>query len=153
MTQLQWADLIIDEIPADQFQNWLSPWYNVVDGPVAPAFLTKFGSWFLRRPQGHVEMLDVLNGTITHASTTYDDFVREVNEPWWQEIFLHSELVLQLHHSGKIPGPGQCYALAPHPAFGGPNPMNGDEVDPRFVTIMDVPVWQSICAQALGMAT
>ena len=31
------------------------------------------------------------------------------------------------------------------------NPANGDAVDPRFVMVMDVAVWQSLCAQALGL--
>lgn len=152
MTQLDWADLIIDDLTPDQSHDWLCPWFNVIEGRVAPAFMTKFGSWFLRRPEGHVEFLDVLSGTVTRANATYDAFVQELNEQWWQEIFLHSELVLQLHNAGKIPAPGQCFALAPHPAVGGPNPMDGDTVDPRFVTLMDIPVWQSICAQSLGVA-
>ena len=33
---------------------------------------------------------------------------------------------------------GQCYALAPHPAIGGPNPANGERVDPRLVKYMDI---------------
>jgi hypothetical protein len=151
MTQLTWADLIVDDLTADQFKDWLAPWEPMIVGRVAPAFMTKFGSWFLRRPEGHVEILDVLSGTITQANASYDDFVRELNERWWQEIFLLSELILQLHDTGKIPAPGQCYALAPHPALGGPNPMNGDSVDPRFVTVMDVPLWQSLCAQMVGV--
>ena len=71
-------------------------------------------------------------------------------EPWWQEVYLLSELVLRLHEAGKVPGPGECYALAPHPTLGGPNPLDGGEVDPRFVTVMDVSVWQTICSQAIA---
>jgi hypothetical protein len=151
MTQLAWVDLIVDDLTADQFKDWLAPWESIIVGRVAPAFMTKFGTWFLRRPEGHVEMLDVLSGTIAQASANYNDFVRDVNEQWWQELFLCSELIMRLHDAGKIPAPGECYALAPHPAIGGPNPMNGDSVDLRFVTLMDVPLWQSICAQVVGV--
>jgi hypothetical protein len=28
------------------------------------AFMSKFGTWFLRRPEGHVEMLDVSTGEV-----------------------------------------------------------------------------------------
>ena len=66
-------------------------------------------------------------------------------------MYLLSELVLRLHEAGKVPGPGQCYALAPPPALGGPNPANGEAVDPRFVLVVDVAVWQSICAQSVGL--
>jgi hypothetical protein len=109
-----------------------------------------FGFWFLRRPEGHVEMLDVFTGQVERIANSYEDFMREVNEQWWQEAYLFSELVYQLHQKGKIPGPGQCYALAPHPALGGPNPANGDAIDLRFIMVTDVVVWQSICVQFLA---
>lgn len=152
MIELDWNDLIVDDLTAEEFRDGLMPWHNLITGRVAPVFMTKFGSWYLRRPDGQVDLLDVLNGTLTVANRSYEDFVREVNQRWWQEIFLHSELVARLHVVGKIPSPGQCYALAPHPALGGPNPLNGDTVEPSFVTVMDIPVWQSICAQSLGIA-
>ena len=151
MSRLTWPDLLIEDISSEQFRDWLAPWAGVVSGRVAPALLSKFGFWFLRRPEGHVELLDVCTGQLDRAADSYDEFMREVNEPWWQEVYLLSELVLQLHAAGKVPGPGQCYALAPHPALGGPNPANGDAVDPRSVLITDVVVWQSICAQSLGI--
>lgn len=96
-------------------------------------------------------MLDVLTGQVERVADSYEVFMREVNEQWWRETYLFSELVYQLHEAGKAPGPGQCYALAPHPALGGPNPANGDAIDPRFVMVSDVLVWQSICAQSLGV--
>ena len=151
MSRLTWADLLIDDITPDQFRDWLAPWAGVVGGTVAPAFLSKFGFWFLRRPAGAVEMLDVFTGQLQEVADSYEAFVREVNEQWWQEVYLLSELVLQLHDAGKVPGPGQCYALAPHPALGGPNPAIGEVIDPRFVQVMDVVVWQSLCVQFLGV--
>ncbi|MHB1426833.1 MAG: T6SS immunity protein Tdi1 domain-containing protein [Gemmataceae bacterium] len=96
-------------------------------------------------------MLDVLTGRMERMADTFDEFMSDVNNQWWQETYLFSELVYQLHQAGKVPGPGQCYALAPHPALGGPNPGNGDAIDPRFVMITDVIVWQSICAQLHGV--
>jgi hypothetical protein len=151
MSRLTWADLIIEDITPNQFRDWLAPWAGVVTGPVAPAFLSKFGFWFLRRQSGHVEMLDVFTGQLDRVAETYEEFIGEVNEQWWQEAYLFSELVYQLHQAGKVPGPGQCYALAPHPALGGPNPASGDTIDPRFVLVVDVRVWQFLCAQSLGL--
>src|SRR5262245_39231648 len=147
---LTWDDLIIEEISPQQFQQWIEPWIRIIAGRVAPAFLSKFGTWFLRRPEGYVEMLDVFTGTVHRVADSYEDFLAEVNQQWWQEVYLLSELVLHLHEAGKVPGPGQCYALAPHPALGGPNPLNGDAVDPRFVMLMEVFVWQEICWQAVS---
>jgi hypothetical protein len=76
-----------------------------------------------------------------------------VNECAWQEVYLLSESVLRLHEADEIPDPGQCYAVAPQHAHGGPNPRNGDAIDPRLVMVMDVVVWQKICAQAVGGRT
>lgn len=149
---LAWADLIIEDITPEDFQQWLEPWEDRIGGRVAPVFLSKFGTWFLRRPEGHVDMLDVFTGAVHRMADRYDDFVAEVNEQWWQEVYLLSELVLRLHEAGKVPDPGQCYGLTPHPARGGPNPSNGDAIDPRFVMLLDVFVWQTICAQSVGRA-
>jgi hypothetical protein len=150
MARLTWADLLIENITAEQFKDWISPWAGVVSGRVAPAYLNKFGSWFLRRPEGHVEMLDVFTGQLFRVADSYEEFMRNVNERAWQEEFLLSELVYELHLAGKIPGPAQCYLLAPHPAIGGPIPAKGNPIDTKFVMVGDIAVWQSICAQMLA---
>jgi hypothetical protein len=150
MTRLTWDDLLIQNITSEQFHDWIAPWTGLIQGRIAPAFISKFGLWFLRRPEGAVEMLNVLTGQVERMAETYDDFMRDVNEQWWQESYLFSELIFQLHQANKIPGPEQCYALAPHPALGGPNPYAGDTIDSKFVMLMDIIVWQSICAQSVG---
>ena len=151
MSRLTWDELLVQDIAPEQFRDWLSPWTSIVTGRVAPAFMSKFGFWFLRRPEGQVEMLDVFTGHLERLADTYEDFIGQVNEPWWHEAYLFSELVYQLHQANKVPGPSECYALAPHPALGGPNPSAGDAIEPKFVTVMNVNVWQSICAQSLGV--
>ncbi|MBO0700247.1 MAG: hypothetical protein J2P46_17740 [Zavarzinella sp.] len=147
--RLTWSDLLIEGISPADFQRWLLPWSSVVRGRVAPAFMSKFGTWFLRRPEGHVEMLDVFTGKVSRVANTYEGFVAEVNDRSWQEVYLLSELVFRLHQEGKVAGPGECYALAPHPALGGPNPLAGEAVDTRFVLVMDIGVWQHLCAQSI----
>ena len=150
MSRLTWSDLIIEDISLEEFQSWIAPWSAVVVGRVAPAFLSRFGFWFLRRPEGQVELLDVFTGELSKLADTYEEFIREVNQQWWQEVYLLSELVDRLHGEGKVPGSRQCYALMPHPRLGGPNPANGEAVDSRYVMVMDVGVWQSLCAQIVG---
>ncbi len=151
MCRLAWTDLLIEDIAPERFEAWLTPWAGIITGHVGPMFLNTFGFIFLRRPEGHVEMLDVFTGELARMANTHDDFVRDVNEVWWQEAFLFPEVVYQLHQAGKVPGPGQCYAICPHPALGGPNPAKGQPVDTRFVMVMDVAAWQSLCAQSLGI--
>ncbi len=151
MTRLTWSDLLVEDITPDEFRDWIAPWSGAIAGQIAPAFVSKFGFWFLRRPEGHVELLDVYTGELSKVADSYEAFMRDVNEQWWQEIYLFSKVVSDLHAKNLIPGPGQCYAIAPHPALGGPDPGSDDPLDSRFVTIMDIKVWQSICAQLLGV--
>ncbi|MCA9092913.1 MAG: hypothetical protein KDA68_05470 [Planctomycetaceae bacterium] len=147
---LTWNDLIIDQFNPEQVEAWIEPWNGTIQGQIAPVFFNKFGAWFLRRPQGYVEMLDVFTGSIQRISNTYEEFIAEVNQPWWQEAYLLSAYVSFLHDAGKIPDTNQCYALAPHPALGGPNPACGDAIEARFVMIMDMLVWQRVCSQAVN---
>jgi len=149
MSRLTWSDLLIEDLNADACRQWLGHWSWLIGGRLAPIFLNTFGSWFIRRPEGPVEFLDVLTGTVEQVAGSYEEFIRLVNGPPWQEIYLLSQLVFELHGQGKVPGPGQCYALTPHPALGGPNPVCGDSIDPQFVMIMDIGVWQSLCGQLL----
>jgi hypothetical protein len=64
----------------------MAPWAGVVAGRVAPDFLNKFGWWFLRRPEGPVEMFDLFTGRLERMADSYEDFIRDVNERWWQEV-------------------------------------------------------------------
>jgi hypothetical protein len=60
--KLTWPDLLVEDIAPEEFTRWISPWSGFISGPLAPAFLNKFGVWFLRRPEGPVDMLDVERG-------------------------------------------------------------------------------------------
>jgi hypothetical protein len=148
--KLTWSDLIIDGLPSDELAALLAPWSFVLQDRVAPIFLNKFGSWFLQRPSGCVDVLDVLTASIETVAPSHDAFVARVNERNWQEEYLLSRLVYDLHHAGKIPGPKECYALAPHPALGGPNPQLGELVQLDHITVMSLRLWQSLCRQSLG---
>lgn len=136
--ELSWADLITEDLDRGEAQRILRGWARLVSGPVAPVFLSKFGDWFLRRPGGQVQKLDVLRGDLATLAASPEEFRGRVNSRDWQEEHLVSPLVYSLHEQGKVPGPGQCYAVAPHPIFGG-------RLEPRFIAVADIPVRQSIC--------
>jgi hypothetical protein len=147
--RLTWADLMVPSFSAEDLQRWLKPWSSLVGGPIGVEFMSMFGVWFFRRPDGTVGMLDVLSGAVEPVAENYDEFVASVNDPQWQEAYFCSKLVFQLHQEGKVPKPGQCYALAPHPALGGRNPMQGESVDTQFVFVMDIDLWQDLCVQSV----
>jgi hypothetical protein len=149
---LGWDDLLIQDVADDDIERWIAEWRGIVAGPIAVAFLNKFGVWFLRRPDGPVDMLDVFSGDVERVADTYEALVANVNDPAWQEVYLLSKLVYELRESGAVPGPGECYAVVPPAPFGGPNPMAGDVVTASQVMVMRVEAWQAICAQAVRAA-
>lgn len=143
---------MIEDVADLDVETWLADWRGILTGQATVAFLNKFGVWFLRRPDGPVDMLDVFSGDVERVADTYEAFVASVNDPAWQEVYLLSNLVHELHESGAIPGPGECYAVAPPAPFGGPNPMGGDVVSTSQVMVMRMAAWQATCAQAVRAA-
>lgn len=137
--KLTWDDLLIQSIPPGEAARCLGMWGDFVHGRVTPIFMSKFGDWFLRRPDGSTVELSVLEGTVETVARTPEEFGNLVNMQDWQELHLLSLQIYDLHERGIIPGSGQCYAFAPHPAFVG-------KIDLRTAMIMDISVWQSICA-------
>jgi hypothetical protein len=138
--KLQWNDLFIEDLEPVTFSRWLDEWSWLLSGPVAPLFLSKFGDWFLRRPDGTTDMINVLDGTLEQVAVTPEEFLRNVNQREWQENYLLSELVFELHQRGKVPARGECYGFAPHPLFTG-------RLDVDLVMVMNLGAWQAICAQ------
>jgi len=144
--QLNWQDLITENIPTELAKQSLAEWSWLVGGQCAPLFLSKFGDWFLRRPDGSTQLLDVLEGNLSTIAATPDEFQALVNNREWQEERLLSQLIYNLHAKGVIPEAGQCYGFAPHPALSG-------RIDSNDVILIDVRVWQSICSQVFSEQT
>src|SRR5438874_2389431 len=140
MAQLSWSDLIIESVATEDARAWLEIWAPWIQGPVAPLFMSKFGDWFLRRPDGGTDELSVIEGTYSSVASTPEEFASLVNSQAWQEQHLLSFQVAQLHERGIIPQAGQCYAFVPHPALLG-------RIDIERMMLMDIGVWQHICAQ------
>jgi hypothetical protein len=139
-TKLTWDDLLIESIPESDVFKWLGYWSGMVGGRAALVFMSKFGDWFLRRPEGSTDQLSVIEGTCSTVASTPEEFALLVNTQAWQEEHLLSFQVAQLHERGIIPQRGQCYALVPHPMWLG-------RIDIERVMLMDIGAWQHICAQ------
>lgn len=141
--QLGWDDLLIQNLQQRECERWLSHWSGWVLGRVLPLYMSKFGDWFLRQPDGSTSELSVLEGTYKIIASTPDEFVGLINSQEWQQEHLLSRLVLQLHERNIIPAEGQCYGFAPHPILSG-----------RIVTndalIMPIGAWQYVCADMLA---
>src|SRR5581483_10245601 len=124
--KLTWDDLLIQHISPEDARAWIAPWSHLVTGPFAPVFMSKFGDWFLRRPDGSTDELSVIEGTLRRVAVTPDEFMANVNRVEWQEEHLLSFHVAQLHERGLITG----------------------RIDLNLARIMTMRVWQSIAAQS-----
>jgi hypothetical protein len=138
---LTWSDLLIEDFDRDRATALLDLWGWLVGDEAEPVVLSKFGDWFLRRPDGRTEMLDVLEGTLSTVAGSPGEFEDRVNDPGWRDEYLLPALIAELHRRDKVPGPGQCYALIPLPREGG-------RFEPEFILVADLALWQAICAHS-----
>lgn len=137
---LRWDDLIVDDLTPEEMRQWLGEWSWLIPGDLRPVFLSKFGDWFLRCPDGSIQMLSVLEGKLLPIAASAEEFHSAVNSTEWQEKYFRSHLVEELHGEGRVPGRGKCYAFAPHPCLGG-------SIGRQQVIVVDIPVWQQFCSQ------
>ncbi|MGA2853299.1 MAG: hypothetical protein ABSE90_04140 [Verrucomicrobiota bacterium] len=142
--RLTWNDLLIQNISEPNAHGWLGCWQGIIKGKVAPVFMSKFGDWFLRLPDGSTNELSVIEGTYLKIASTPDEFSSLVNTAKWQEEHLMSLIIQQLHERKIVPQEGQCYAFAPHPILTG-------RIDIDRAMLMDIGVWQHICAQTINV--
>ena len=141
--RLGWDDLLIQNLQKQDCEKWLGYWSGWVSGKVLPLYMSKFGDWFLRNPDGSTSELSVLDGTYERVASSPDEFMGLVNSQDWQEEHLLSFIVFQLHERNIVPAEGQCYGFTPHP-------MLSRRIDINDALIMPIGAWQSICAQMLG---
>ncbi len=141
--KLTWEDLILDNVTSDEAAAWLGNWDWLVSGRLSPVFLSRFGNWFLRRPDGSTDLLDVIDGTIETIAATPEVFVAAVNTLDWQEQYLYSALVLKYRRQGIVAHGRDAIAFAPHPSL-------ARSLDDCQVMVMTMNLWQSICGQTVG---
>jgi hypothetical protein len=142
--QLGWDDLLIRNLPPNQCERWLAHWSGTIAGRVLPLYMSNFGDWFLRHPDGSTSALSVLDGTYSKIASTPDEFTALLNSPEWQEDCLLSLLVYQLHEHQTIPVEGQCYGFVPHPRLSG-------RIDVNHAIIVEIGAWQAICAATVAL--
>lgn len=143
--KLAWDDLIVDHITPDETAAWLAEWQWLGLGRIAPIFLSRFGNWFFRRPDGSVHMLEIAEGSVDQMAPDFGEFQAAVNRQDWQEQYLYSALVLRYRRRGIVASGRQVIGFAPHPAF-------VDSLDKCTPMLFDMIVWQSICGQTLRQA-
>lgn len=137
--QLGWADLMIEDPDLDP-EALLRDWRWLLKGRFRLVAGSKFGDWFVERPDGSVEFLDAIEGTVRGLASSPREFRNLINTTEEQEEWLLSPLVLTLHEKGLVPGSGQCYGFKIPPILGG-------KVESDNVEVMNLAVWVSLCGQ------
>jgi hypothetical protein len=140
---LRWSDIFVDESELEGIPLF-QQWPNTVRGGSALIGASAFGDLFFVRLEGVIELLDVLNGGVHHVAPNFEEFMRLMDTPEWQESVLLSREVALLTERGIIRGSQQFYGFAPHPSLVG-------RIDWARVMPLDAIVWHSICAQILDV--
>jgi hypothetical protein len=143
--KLTWDDLIVDHVTPEEAVAWLAPYQWLGLGRIAPIFLSRFGNWFLHRPDGSVHMLEITEASVEQVAPDFDAFRAAVNTQAWQEQYLYSALVLRYRREGIVALGRQVIGFAPHPAF-------VDSIDECKPMVLDMIVWQSICGHTMRQA-
>ena len=145
MNSLTWNDIFVDAALLD-FYGLLLEWPGLVTGQIRPIGASVFGDLFYERRSGEVEKLDVLDGGVHVIADSIQKFSEFMNSREWQEHHLLSEGVALLVEKGFSRAPGEFYGFAPHPAFAG-------KIDWSKAMPLDAAVWNSICAQTVGVVS
>jgi hypothetical protein len=143
---LSWDDLIVNHLTAEEIKAWLGDWEWFGMGQIAPVFLSRFGNWFFRCPDGSVHMLDVCSAEIGFIAPDFEHFQRLVNTQDWQEKFLYSALLLKYRRQGLVARGRDAIGFTPPPVF----VKSLDDCKPM---VLDMHVWQSICGQTMQQVT
>jgi hypothetical protein len=138
---LRWSDIFVDASELEGIPLF-QQWPNTVRGRLALIGASAFGDLFFVRLEGVIERLDVLEGGVHHVAPNFEEYMRLMDTPKWQESMLLSQGVALLTERGIPRGSQQFYGFAPHPVWGG-------RIDWERVMPLDAIVWHSICAQAL----
>lgn len=138
-TGLTQQDLLIVD-PNLDLAALLEDWAWLLSGEFRAMAASKFGDWFVQRPDGSVEMLDLVEGKLKKVAETGAEFQARLNTPQGRQDLLLADLIEQLHERGMVPGPGECYSFKTPPVLGG-------AIDPDNVELSDLAVWVSIAGQ------
>lgn len=113
----------------EQFGSALESWNWLDLAGKAPLCASPFGDIFLEDAAG-VWWLDTLEGTLTRAWSTRDEFASAVADETGQDRYLLVGLALAAEERGLAPGPDQVYGFTVPPKLGGGfDPDNVEVID------------------------
>lgn len=108
-----------------------------------PWLMSRFGDLFFEAPDGSIQFLDTLEGTITPFAENKKAAEQKISDPEIQKRYLTSETVALLEERGMKLKEGELYIYVPHPSVVG-------KVDVNSIQVMSMNVVISIYGQLLG---
>jgi hypothetical protein len=151
------GDLLIDAAAHPGIADWFAAWDTILPRGLAgelrePLFASRFGTLFYARQNGTCVMLDVFFGDVQELAPDVATLTEFARNPAWQETYLLAASVRALHAEGVVAGGTECYAIAPHPAVGGPDPWAEEVLDPAAIMVLEGGPWQELCVDFLRRA-
>ncbi|MEO7795120.1 MAG: hypothetical protein ABIV06_10140 [Thermoanaerobaculia bacterium] len=148
------GELLVDAATYSEVADWFAPWdtllpQGLAGEPRQALFASRFGTLFYSRPDGSCHMLDVFFGEAQELAPDASTLALFLREPSWQETYLLAASVRALHAAGTIARGTECYAIAPHPAVGGPDPWAEPALDPASIMVIEGALWQALCVDFL----
>ena len=149
--------LTIDAAAFPVIADWIAVWDTLLPHSLAgemrtPLFASRFGTLFYALPDGSCHMLDVFFGEVQELAPDIASLCEFVHNPAWQETYLLAASVRALAAAGKVARGTECYAIAPHPAVGGPDPWAEEVLDPAAIMVLEGGPWQALCVDFLRRA-
>jgi hypothetical protein len=151
------GELTIDAGRYPEIADWYRVWeallpQGVVGQPRTALFASRFGTLFHSHPDGSCHMLDVFFGEVQELAPDPATLGAFLREPSWQETYLLAGSVRALAAAGIFALGTECYAIAPHPAVGGPDPWAEPVLDPASIMVLEGARWQELCVDFLRRA-
>lgn len=149
--------LLIDAATQPEIADWFAVWDTILPRGLAgearePLFASRFGTLFYARPDGACFMLDAFFGDVQELAPDIATLAEFARDPAWQETYLLAASVRALAAAGVVAHGTECYAIAPHPAVGGPDPWAEEVLDPAAIMVLEGGPWQALCVDFLRRA-
>ena len=84
-----------------------------------PIAMTSFGDLFFKKQDGHIYLLDTLEGSVLDFANDENDLQTKLSHAENQEQYLFSELIKTLREKGTTLNENELYIFKVHPILGG----------------------------------
>jgi hypothetical protein len=150
-------ELVIDAVEFPGIGAWFAVWEKLLPAGLAgearrALFASRFGTLFFARPDGTCHMLDVFFGEVQEVAPDRATLEEFAQDSAWRETYLLAASVRALRSAGVVASGTECYAIAPHPAVGGPDPWAEAVLDTAAIMVLEGGRWQEQCVEFLRIS-